>query len=188
MAAGLALSGCVPLMHSYYKAEYPGATYFGEACLGVAGAPSVAYFPYEGIFLSVAVVADEPATIIVGFHIPAGNRMQILEKSVAISYGTTQPITMEKIWPTDLRGGNPDPEEFREIPSTYGKEDYFGELTGETMGTAYKTYLFKANFDETKANAGTIGFPEFRINGKIYKGPVVPFKKSTSFEISPINC
>ena len=195
MVASLCLLGCVPLIHSYYKPEYPGAKYFGESCLGGAGAPLVAYFPYQGIFLSVAV-AVEPNTVIMGFHIPEGYRLQILERNVTVTY-ERQDVIKEQLTPTDLRGGNPDPWEFRAIPSTIGKEDYFGELKGETKAvtfvigadtTAYKTYLFKVIFDETKADAGTVEFPEIKINNKAYKGPVVPFKKSADFELSPINC
>jgi hypothetical protein len=160
--------------------------------MGAADAPSIAYFPYKGIFLS-ADIRDEQHSVVIGFHIPAGNSMQILNHSIAISYDKARSVTKAELNPVDIRSG---PWEFWMVPSPFGKEDYFGKLTGETKikrfllapnRDSYKTYLFDASL-EIKAETGTIRFPEVRINDKIYNGPVVHFKKSTDFELSPLNC
>lgn len=189
------LAGCVPLVHTYYKPEFSGATYFGGSCLGGAGAPSVAYFPFEGIYLSVAV-NEEPNAVRLGLHVPAGKRVQLIERETTISYNTTAKVS-HALKPVALRGGNPDPWEFRRVESPFGQEDYFSELTGDTKpitytigtdSTAHKTYLFEAPFDDHKADTGSVSFPSMRIDGKTFEGPVVPFTKSSDFELSPINC
>ena len=192
LAACLALSACVPMVHSYYKTEYPGAEHFGEDCTGSAGAPSIAYFPYKGIFMSVDV-RKRQHSIIIGFHIPEGKSIQLLGHSITISYDTAGRVTKAELKPTDRQFG---PYEFWMVPSPFGKEDYFGMLAGETKikrfllapnVASHKTYLFEASMD-IKAKTGTIRFPEVMINDKIYKGPVVHYKKSNSFELSPLNC
>lgn len=184
------------MVQNYYQTEYPGAKKFGISCHGGAGTPSLTYFPFNGIFLSVAVAVEGPNTVIVGLHIPKTNRVQILRKSLVIINGRNVDGAPVELKPVDLRRGTADPPEFRMVTSPFGYEDYFGELVGETgfkdsifgATTGYKTYRFKGTFDGTLSDSGTLNLPDLKIDGTVYRGPEIPFRKSTNFEMGPINC
>jgi len=189
-------SGCVPIVHTYFKPEYQNTKYFGGSCQGTVGAPSVAYFPYEGLFLSVSV-DEEPRTIRIGIHIPTGKNVRLLSDQLSVNFNNAKAPVPLPMSPVDLRGGNPDPPEFRRIPSPFGVEDYFGKLIGESKYielpggssiTAHKTYIFSAPIDVKSLEKGIITFPDIEMDGKRIKGPSAPFRKEQSAEFSPINC
>jgi hypothetical protein len=193
------LFGCVPYSETYYRLDRSDARYFGGSCLGGVGPPSIAYFPYEGIYLSAAVGEIRKA-ILVGVHVPAGQKVQLLTRSVVVTYeppskDTSTPLELK---PAPRRGGTPDPREFRYIEDPYGKEDFFGLLSGETRKVyvgrsetdqiAYKTYQYIADFQDDQVERGAITFPTFRINGKDFEGPRLPFRRSTHVGLLAINC
>src|SRR4029077_16571472 len=117
------LPGCLPIVESYYRLEREGATYFGGSCRGSVGPPSIAYFPYEGVYLSAAV-GEVPKMVLIGIHVPSGQTLQLREKSISISYEPPRETSTRQIdlKPARRRGGTPDPYEFQEIPDPYGKE------------------------------------------------------------------
>jgi hypothetical protein len=77
----LGLLGCVPWRYSYEHLDVPGARYFQSACQHSAGPPSMAYYPFHVIFISL----DVTHTVTLGLHLPAG--------TTAALNGTTVRIT-----------------------------------------------------------------------------------------------
>lgn len=190
------LQACVPIVESYYRLEREDAKYFGGICNGNVGAPSVIYFPYEGIFLS-ASANEKPGSILLGVHIPNGRNVQLLERYTTMSYTDNQgEVVRAPLNPAPDRSGNSDPHEFRVVTSPYQKEDYFGLLNGDSGirkllfasdVIGHKTYRFEAQF-EGKPATGTVTFPAMRIDGQTFSGPRIPFRRTSYFSIYPINC
>jgi len=191
------LAGCFPIVGSYYRLERQEAKYFGGSCNGNVGPPSGVFFPFHGVFLS-ASVNEVPRLVLIGIHVPEGRQVQILDRTLRITdeesgQRKSQVVPLE---PARLRGGNPDPREFRLTTDPFGREDYFGVMRGETRTvkllfgseiTGHKTYRFHAKL-ERQPEAGSITFPRVSIDGVTYDGPNLPFKKGSHLEISPINC
>src|SRR5260370_19106123 len=87
---GLSLSGCVPMTSMYEKIDVPGAVYFKEMCYASVGPPSVAYYPFHGIFISMNFSSTE-----LGIHVPAGTTVQLNDDTIRIA-GTSKSGQFEK--------------------------------------------------------------------------------------------
>jgi hypothetical protein len=209
VTVALMLTACVPWTESYTRIEREGGTYIHEACHGGVGAPVTVFFPYNGIYLSAVIARsamDTPGIpgeimVMVGIHVPEGQKVQLTGKSLQITYfsGNTAVSTLSPLRPTkqDKYYAGAIPYSFN-YPDPFGKEDYFGVLTGGTHETrfflggapreAYKWYMFSATIDSNKTEKGSIAFPAMRINGQEVPGPRLPFRKARWFGIMPINC
>jgi len=195
------LSACIPMVESYYRLDREGSKYFGEICVSTVGTPSIIYFPFEEIFL-FASVDQKPHLAELGIQVPLGHVVQVLDKSITIAYELNGQIESVPVplQPARLPRDKYNPVRDSAPTDPYGKEDYFGVLTGDTAtikwpflfvfegeSVGHKTYLFHAEF-QRRSEAGSITFPTMRIDGRLFPGPRLPFKKDTRVSIYPLNC
>jgi len=191
-----ASSGCAPMRWSYEKIEAPDARYFQNTCHAGSGPPSVAYYPFHGIFISL----DVTNWIGLGLHLPAGTTAQLNGNSVRIS-GTTSSGAVEAT--IAIRAarhgslGSGDPREFNALRDPFTSANNFGPLTGDTQDGRYVWYLFISETDDPGPRIiptprglirGTVELPSMTINGERYDPQVLPLQHQVYAGISSINC
>ena len=179
----------------YEKIDVPGAVYFKEMCYASVGPPSVAYYPFHGIFISVNFNSTE-----LGVHVPAGTTVQLNDDTIRIA-GTSKSAQFEKSVRIKAfrqgSSGNGDPRQFRRLPDPYGSPSDLGPFVGNSVGDSY-VYHFFMGIDENNPERtvslpvdliyGTIELPSMTINGQRYDRQTLPFKQTRFSEIAPINC
>lgn len=193
----LLLAGCIPKGGSYYKFHSKSdSEYFRTSCYGQDGAPSILFFKYHDIYLSIRIL-DYKDKILLGIHIPKNNTVQIMNKHMIFSKGNNEETKQLKLIAMEhYPSGSSAPYVFRS-DDPYGKENFFNTLSGNTniitfklIGSdkiAYKWYQFYANFE--KIENGTIKVPNMKINGKLYEGPSLRFEKDNYFQLlGAFNC
>jgi len=199
VVATTVLCGCVPMTSKYLRIEAPGARYFHSSCRGGSGPPSVVYYPYHGIFISL----DVTNVIALGLHLPAGTEAELDGHTVRIT-GVEEKGAVEVTLPIRATEhgalGSRDPPEFQGMRDPYSFPDQFGPLTGESDKKGrYLWYLFVSETDPTLERAtllqappgllrGTVELPPMTINGVRYESQMLPFERRTYAELSPVNC
>ena len=181
---------------SYKHIEVAGARYFKNNCYASIGPPSVAYYPFHGIFISL----DLTYSIALGLHLPAGTIVTLNGNTVRI-VGSSDSGPIEATIPIRAAPhgslGNGDPREFSMLRDPFTGRDNFGPLTGNTQHDSYQWYLFISETDQTPPRIiqtprglirGTVELPSITINGQSYEVQSVPFEQRVHIEISPINC
>lgn len=197
LIAYLGSSGCVPWRYTYAYIDAPGARYFKQNCYTTVGAPSVAYYPYHGIFISL----DVTGTLALGLHLPAGTTVTLNGNAVRI-VGSADSGPIDVTIP--LRAARHDsrrngkPGEFFGMPDPFTSADNLGPLAGDTDDQGrHLWYLFISETTESPAHfiftphgliRGTIELPSISINGQTYNAESLPFERRFHSEISPINC
>jgi hypothetical protein len=191
----LGLLGCVPWRYSYEHLDVPGARYFQSACQHSAGPPSMAYYPFHGIFISL----DVTHTVTLGLHLPAGTTAALNGTTVRIT-GSADSGPVDAIMP--IRAARHDYvykyDRFKASGgNTFTSADYFGPLLGDTNDGRDLWYSFISETSEQIPHLiftpkglirGTIELPPITINGQSYEGQSIPFEHRVHTEISPINC
>ncbi len=191
-----ASSGCAPMRWSYEHIEAPDARYYQSVCYASVGPPSVAYYPFHGIFISL----DVTNWVALGLHLPAGTTAQLNGNAVRIS-GTTNSGPVDATIPIKAARhgslGNGDPREFSALRDPFTSPDYFGPLTGDTHDGKYVWYLFISETDETQPHLtpsprglirGMVELPSITINGLRYDPQSLPLEHRVHTGISSINC
>lgn len=191
----LGLSGCIPMRNRYEHIDVPDARYFKSSCYHTFGPPSVAYYPFHGIYISL----DVTNTVELGLHLPAGTTVELNGDTVHITgsadsgpIDTTIPIRAARH--DYVRKG--DPLEFR-ARDTFTSADNFGPLLGDTSDGRDLWYSFISVTSDPVRHViptpsglirGTVQLPPITINGQSYEGQSIPFERRVHTEISPINC
>ena len=189
----LIASACVPMSSTYERIESPDALRFKDICRGTVGPPSTVYFPFHGIYISMNF-----SSTAFGLHIPEGITVQLNDNTVNID-GVSKSGPMQRTVHIKLfkhgAAGNNDPPEFG--VSSYTSRDDLGPFEGRSVGT-HHVYYFFMGVDEVLPNRtvslpfdlleGTIELPAITINGQRYERQTLPFKQTSYFEISPVNC
>lgn len=191
----LGLSACLPMRYPYEHIEVPDARYFKKICYHTFGPPSVAYYPFHGIFISL----DVTNTIELGLHLPAGTTVELNGNTVHITgsadsgpIDTTIPIRAARH--DYVRKG--DPLEFS-VRDPFTSADHFGPLLGDTSNGRNLWYSFDSVTSEPIPHViptprglirGTVELPSITINGESYQAQSIPFERRVHVEISPINC
>jgi hypothetical protein len=190
----LLLGGCVPAMSQYARYDVPGAMCLHGSCVGSAGAPTLVYFPFHEIHISLYLL-----TLLMGVHIPDGVTVQLDDTAVAIagatengSYAATFQLAAARhqaIFPRT-------PREFASHADPYASSTDFGPLIGAGQGDNLAWYLFLAADPQDphllvrgpKLIKGTIRLPAMTINGKRYEAEDVSFALDTFAGIASLNC
>jgi hypothetical protein len=179
----------------YEHLEISDARYFRQTCYHTVGPPSVAYYPFHGIFISL----DVTRTIKLGLHLPAGTTVELGGNTVRIigvaesgPIDTTIPIRATRH--DYVRKG--DPLEFGDR-DTFTSADNFGPLLGGASNGRNLWYSFSSQTSEpiphiirTPAGLirGTVELPSITINGQAFDSQSIPFERRAHTEIEPINC
>jgi len=186
------------MIQSYYKVEHRNAKYLHDGCYGHGGVPSIAYFEFNGIYLS-AELNKLLSTLELGIHIPENNTVQLMNNTINIkSYvNDNEQILSFPLVPSHHEYPYASmPYEFHS-EDPFGQLNYFGKLTGGTKirkfifgsnKTSYIWYKYIINLDLPDIENGIIEFPKIKINGKIFDGPNLKFQKQIQASIEGLNC
>jgi hypothetical protein len=192
------LDACVPVVSEYQRLEVPGARYFRGGCYGSYGPPSIVYYPYHGIFISL----DITSTIALGIHLPAGTEVQLNAETVRIT-GVTQngPVDVSLPIRAARQGalGNRNPPEFQGLRDPFTSPDNFGPLAGASESGRHIWYSFVSETDsggtarrltQTPLGLlrGTVELPPMTINGVEYGPQTLPFERREYAGTIPVNC
>lgn len=194
---GTLLQGCIPHTLLYSRLEAPDSKYFKSRCFGGAGATSVIYYPFHGIYISLNITG----TLRLGLHVPAGEVAQLTDNAIKIE-GRSGDETFvgfsgKLIAARQGSIGAVYPKELRALPDPYSSPDNFGPLMGGSKNGEHVWYFFTA-MENGKPNRfsrlptglirGTVELPSISVNGVNYGPQIIPFKQDTYFELGPINC
>jgi len=200
-ALGIALAitncltaACVPMSSTYERIDAPDAVYFKNSCRGTVGPPSTVYFPYHGIYISLNF---DYTTF--GLHIPEGLTVLLKDNTVKVDgvskSGAVQKTVHIKVFRQGAAGAI-DPPAFS-VSAPYTSPDSLGPFEGRSVGNRYVYYFFMGVNNERPDRTvslpidmldGTIELPAMTINGQLYERQTLPFKQTSYFEISPVNC
>jgi len=183
------------MRYPYEHIEVSDVRYFKKTCYHTIGPPSVAYYPFHGIFISL----DVTDTVELGLHLPAGTTVELNGNSVHIigsadsgPIDTTIPIRAARH--DYVRKG--DPLEFG-MRDPFTSVDNFGPLLGDTSNGRNLWHSFISVSSEPRPHVistplglirGTVELPSITINGQSYEAQSIPFERRVHTEISPINC
>lgn len=195
--AYILLHGCVPTVSKYQKIDAVGARYFHNLCHGPSGPPSIVYYPYHGIFISLDITWG----IALGLHLPAGTEAYLDGNTIRIA-GLTETGSVDVSLP--LRAarqgslGNGAPPEFRGLPDPFSSREHFGPLAGASESGHHIWYSFISESVSEPVHVlaapegllrGTVELPPMTINGEHYGPQTLHFERRTHGEIvSPVNC
>ena len=157
--------------------------------------PSVAYYPFHGIFISL----DLTNIVELGLHVPAGTTVELNGSTVHMTgiadsgpIDTTIPIRAAR---HDYVRKN-DPLAFS-ARDTFTAADNFGPLLGDTSNGRDLWYSFISETSEPVPHyirtpngliRGTVELPPITINGQSYEAQSIRFERRVHTEVSPVNC
>jgi hypothetical protein len=185
------LQGCLPWRYSYDRIQAPQAVHYRNWCRGSAGPPYVVYYPFHGIFISLA----EGSTMM-GLHVPEGVTAQLNGDAVVIS-GLTKTGPIEAI--LHIEGfsrhslGNIPPDS-RAFAEQFRLPAHFGTLPGATRGGHFAWCAFHADHPEEQTQRlwsmfnsgelirGTIKLPPLTIGGVRYEEQILSFEHAGYFD------
>jgi hypothetical protein len=188
-------SGCAPTRSIYHRVDVPDAVYFRDACYANAGPPSVAYYPFHGIYVSINLNPLE-----VGLHLPAETTASFETDRVHINGSTAQgEVSIDAYLTAAPHGslGSGIPKAFLGVPDPYRPNLGLGPYVGASHHNRYRWYLFqglatrspqRSAWVKSEVRNGTVTLPPIVINGHRYPAQAIPFVRMSSFEISPVNC
>jgi hypothetical protein len=179
----------------YERIDVPNATRYKNSCHAGFGPPSIVYYPFHDIFISVAFQSAQ-----LGLHLPEGTSAELTDNTIRIR-GSAKSGQFEK----EVRirayrqgsGGNGDPPKFQRLPDPYISPDDFGPFTGITKGDSYVYHFFMGVSDDDPHKTastpfdlieGTIELPAMTINGVHYERQILRFHEAHSFEFTTVNC
>ena len=188
----------MPQVSAYLRIEAPEARHLERECNAGIGVPTVVYYEYHGVFISL----DMTDWVALGVHVPAGNTVRLEGNQLRIS-GTSRlgPVEVSMpIWAVrqgDL--GSIQPREFRGFPDPFTSRDYFGPLQGGSRNGHYLWYSFVAESAQSDGKVrtiptpeglqrGTVELPAMTINGQHYEPQVLHFERHVHAELGAINC
>jgi hypothetical protein len=179
---------------THERIEAPDAIYFKNSCRGTVGPPSTAYYPFNGIYISL-----DYTFITFGLHIPKGMTVQLADNTIKVNgiskSGRAQTTVHFKAYPRGAAGNN-EPPDFAVSAPTIAPDD-LGPFEGRSVGNRYVDYLFPGTDDNPYSHfksppfdltEGTIELPAMTISCQYYEPQIVTFKQARYFEISPVNC
>ena len=179
------ISGCVPMITTYPQIDAADAIYVPGSPFGAASRPSMIYFPFHGIYLSL-----EMDVLAFGLHIPAGVVGQLNDTTIRIR-GITRNGNYDASFilsaaPHKWLGR---PRMFLALPDPYyATEEYVGSLAGSGSGENLIWYLFMAkNPNDSRRLAmipsglisGSVTLPSITINGQRYESQTLLFTRKT---------
>jgi len=179
---------------TYERIDASDAVHIKNVCRGTVGPPSTVYYPYHGIYISLDFSSTQ-----FGLHIPEGMTVQLNDNTIKID-GVSQSGHLEQSVHIKRfkqgAAGNNDPPQFG-VTAPYTSPDDLGPFEGRSVGNRYVYYFFMG-VDEILPNRtvslpfdllyGTIELPAMTINAQRYERQTLPFKQTSYFEISPVNC
>lgn len=199
LCTALVLQGCVPWGYSYERIEAPEAVYFKSSCWGGVGPPSLVYYPFHGIFISLGL-----NPIQLGLHVPAGATAALNGATLAV-FGRTNGGDVRMT--IDIRAsphsyvGSSDPKEFGALPDPFKSDTTFGPLNGASRDERSVWYLFTERIKSPPSAGvltteqlvdriieGSVKLPAITVNGKLYDPEVLPFKRESWVAVMPVNC
>jgi hypothetical protein len=193
--ASTLLSGCFPYVSSYPKIEASGATYLHSGCQSEPGPYSMAYYPFNRIYISIDILDSH-----LGFHIPTGTVVELNGKTIKIDglLGTTpyqSTINLRAVPHASYIGSAP--VRFMESIDHYTTPNNFGPLEGGGNGKylLWFSYVMKTSEDSPKMfhapkglTEGTIEIPAMTINGQRYESQKLTFKRKSFVGLAAVNC
>jgi hypothetical protein len=194
LGAYLCIAGCVPAREHYQRVEVPGATYLQGLC-GYFGAPDWTYYPFNGIFISVALSPD----IQVGLHYPVGTTARFDSTTIEIKElsGTEAVDVVGDLRPAiHAAMGNAAPERF---DASFDPQDPNGlhgyRRTSEGRGFVWESFRARdQGTPERSLNVprklvhGVLIIPAITVNGRTYGPQVLPILNRVYMGILPVNC
>ncbi len=188
-------SACVPAWSTYERINAPDAVRYKSACSGTVGPPSIVYYPYHGIYISL----DFSSTTF-GLHIPEGMTVKLNDNTIKIDgiskSGQVQKTVHFKAFKQGATGSENLPE-VHGLAAPYISPDDLGPFEGRSVGNRYVYYFFLGVNDNNPNRLvslpfdlleGTIELPSLTINGQRFEPQSLPFKQTSYFEIMPVNC
>jgi hypothetical protein len=186
------------MVEHYLRIEAPEARYFDSSCHGSVGPPSVVYYPYHGLFISLKITDD----VALGVHLPAGVTAQLDGNRVRISGMTDHgPVNVDLPIRAARQGsvGTVHPWEFSGLPDPFSSADHFGPLVGASRDGHYVWYFFVGETNPSQGPQGlittprgllrgTVELPPMTINGQHYGPQMLLFERRAHAEVSPVNC
>jgi hypothetical protein len=191
----MALSAaCVPLVTTYPKIEAPAAVYFDPGCTAASGPPSIAYYPFHGIYISIDVRTSR-----FGLHIPSGNVVQLNGRTIEIDgaigatpYKATFDLQAAK---HVAIGSSVGPAQFFLLPDPFSSKENFGPLEGGGEGKSIRLYLYLPRQNPylnpmvpKGLDEGTVEIPSMTINGQRYESQKLTFKRESFVGMAAVNC
>lgn len=196
----VSIAGCVPVVAGHYlSVDAPKAQYFKHTCGGTVGPPSIAYFPYHGIYVSAWLPA-----LMLGLHLPANSEAKLDSNELRIT-AITPSGPIEETYPLVLQsfekalGLNPPPELRRQTDGQKYGNVINGTVKGAVAGQGILWYLFRAGDRKqppdqygvslpAKSSGGDFEVPAMTINGVHYPAQPLPITRKTYSELMPVNC
>ena len=186
-----ALSGCTVGLWHYQRIEAPAADYLQARCQGRSGPPELAYYPFNGIFISLAL---DPLQL--GLHIPRGQSVALADHALVIAGPGGDPVLRVtlKAARTHVMADD-DPAAFSMAPDPYTAPDNFGPLRGGAHDGFPLWYLFDEDVSARAPDApdpaafldrlksGTVQVPALTINGRTWPAQVLPFTRTSYQEV-----
>jgi hypothetical protein len=169
LATTLLLSGCTVGFWSYQQIAAPEATYIQVNCDGSAGPPKLAYYPFHGISIGVAV-----GPLDVRLRTPRGVHAHLDGDSVVVSGHTdngTVDVTMHLKTSTQASGAGSLAEMRFE----------------ERHDTGWQPGVPTSDARIDKMSAGTVTLPPITIDGMTWPAQTLPFTRKVYTEVMKPN-
>lgn len=187
------ISGCVPVSQHYERAEAPDAVYLQGLC-GGSGPPNWAYYPFHGIFVSVAL-----SPLQVGLHYPPETTVSFESNALTITgWRDNMLVTI----PAQLSAavhdvfGNSAPEQFDAMfdplaangrsgyrRSSAGRGLVWANFIGRDTNAPSRSVTIPMDLERAK-----IVIPAMTINGQAYPSQELSIVNRMYRGIIPVNC
>lgn len=185
------LAACTVGLWHYQRIDAPAADYLQARCRGKSGPPELAYYPFNGISISIAL---DPLQL--GLHIPRGVTVTLPDHSLVIAGPGGEPTLSVKLKAARQRVmADDDPVGFSVAADPYTAPDNFGPLQGGAHDGFPLWYLFDEDVSARAPDAddpavflerlksGTVQIPALTINGRAWPAQVLPFTRTSYQEI-----
>jgi len=180
----LALCGCYPSMHKYYRASVPGAEYRKNNCVGYTSA----YYEYHGIFISLSF--GDAGYPLLKVYVPHGTVVQVNDEVMSLR-GKTQTGVIDVTMMLQAAFAGLDNVGWMRARAagTRSSPDNFGPLNASDEPGALAWYAFGTHTPiPAGVSDGTLRLPSLTINGQRYESQSVSFTQKAFVGVLPVNC
>lgn len=190
------IAGCYPTVYDYRRLEAPDAHRWRAFCLGAVGPPSVIQFPFHGVSISM----DVDHGVWFALHLPEGMNAQLKDDLVRVRGDSSSgridaehqvlPVSRDLIGVLRTHA-------LSYAPDACPTDRAPGIITGSTTrgGDAWCAYGAVSEAEPPSLtripndlDQGVVVLPSLMINGVEHPSPALPFKRTRSPALSPINC
>jgi hypothetical protein len=202
LPASALLASCTVGFWNYQRIEAPEADHLQARCQGKSGPPELTYYPFHGIFISLAL---DPLQL--GLHVPRGMTAALDGNSLLISGpdGSGRTLSVRLKAARHQVMADDDPAAFSVAPDPYTAPDGFGSLQGGSRDGFAVWYLFDEDVGARAPDApdpaefldhlksGTLQLPAITLNGRTWPAQVLPFtrtsyQEATQLMLTPGHC